>query len=132
MFAPYAVAWAQLPIQGQSRVQSSAKMSSSREHAAAKPPPPLHIDRAAGPQIDLTTTGFSVTFGGSKDAVGAILLGTPAGLEALTAFLRKIGLASPEIETARRVLSEQSHYEIPDVKVSPTILRQLGESGTPR
>jgi len=35
-------------------------------------------------------------------------LGSPAGLEALAAFLRKIGLASSEIETARRVLSEQA------------------------
>jgi len=101
-------------------------MSPSQEHAAAGPPTPLHIDRAAGPEIDLTTTGYAVTFGGSKDAVGTVLLGTPAGLEALTAFLRQIGLASPEIEIARRVLSEQSHYEIPDVKISPTILRQLG------
>jgi hypothetical protein len=56
-------------------------------------------------------------------------LGTPAGLEALTTFLRQIGLASPDIEIARRVLSEQAHYEIPDVKISPMILRQLGEPG---
>jgi hypothetical protein len=107
-------------------------MSPSQEHPAAGPPTPLHIDRAVGPEIDLTTTGYSVTFGGSKDAVGTVLLGTPAGLEALTAFLRKIGLASPEIEIARRVLSEQSHYEIPDVKISATILRQFGEPGIPQ
>ena len=93
---------------------------------------PHHIDRAAGPTIDLTKTEYSVTFGGSKDAVGTVLLGSPAGLEALTAFLHMIGLASPEIDIARRVLSEQSHYEIPDVKLSPTILRQLGDPGMPR
>jgi len=106
-------------------------MSPSQEHPAAGPTP-LHIDRAAGPEIDLTTTGYSVTFGGSKDAVGTVLLGSPAGLEALAAFLRKIGLASSEIETARRVLSEQAHHELPDVKLSPPILRQLGEPGIPR
>jgi len=50
------------------RVQSFASMSPSQEHPAAGPTP-LHIDRAAGPEIDLTTTGYSVTFGGSKDAV---------------------------------------------------------------
>ena len=77
------------------RVQSFASMSPSQEHPAAGPTP-LHIDRAAGPEIDLTTTGYSV------------LLGSPAGLEALAAFLRKIGLASSEIETARRALSEQA------------------------
>jgi len=107
-------------------------MSPSEERSAAVPPTPLHIDRAAGPEIDLTTTGFSVTFGGSKDAVGTVLLGRPEGLDALTAFLRKIGLASPEVQIAWRVLSEQAHHELPDVKVSPTILRQLGEPGTPR
>src|SRR2546428_801078 len=48
------------------------------------------------------------------------------------AFLRKLGLASSEIETARRVLSEQAHHELPDVKLSPAILRQLGEPGIPR
>ena len=67
-----------------------------------------------------------------EDAVGTVLLGNPQGLEALTAFLRKIGLASPEIEIAQRVLAEQWHYEFPDVKLSPAILRQLGEPGTPR
>ena len=99
------------------RVQSFASMSPSQEHPAAGPTP-LHIDRAAGPEIDLTTTGYSV------------LLGSPAGLEALAAFLRKIGLASSEIEIARRVLSEQAHHELPDVKLSPTVLRNLGETGT--
>src|SRR5437762_8431193 len=107
------------------RVQSFASMSPSQEHPAAGPTP-LHIDRAAGPAIDLTTTEYSVTFGGSKDAVGTVLLGSPAGLEALAAFLRKIGLASSEIEISRRVLSEQANQELPDVKLSPTILRNLG------
>src|SRR2546426_2665005 len=100
-------------------------MGPSQENIAARPPTPLHIDRAAGPTIDLTKTEYSVTFGGSKDAVGTVLLGSPAGLGALTAFLPKIGLASPEIDIARRGLSEQTHYEIPDVKLFPTILRQL-------
>jgi hypothetical protein len=107
-------------------------MSPSQEHPAARQPTPLHIDRASGPAIDLTTTEYAVAIGGSKDAVGTVLLGSPAGLDALTAFLHKIGLTSSEIENARRVLSEQSHYELPDVTVSPTILRQLGELRTPR
>ena len=107
-------------------------MGPSQENVAARPPTPLHIDRAAGPTIDLTKTEYSVTFGGSKDAVGTILLGKPEGLNALTAFLRMLGLASQEIEIARGVLSEQSHYELPDVKLSPTILRQLWEPGTAR
>jgi len=62
-------------------------MSPSEDKPALRPPTPLHIDRAAGPTIDLTKTEYSVSIGGSKDAVGTVLLGSPAGLDALTAFL---------------------------------------------
>jgi len=132
LLAPHAIALANVRIEVPVSVQFSARMSRSEEHSATRLPTPLHIDRAAGPEIDLTTIGYSVAFGGSKDAVGTILLGTPAGLDALTAFLRKIGLASSEIEIARRALSEQPHHELPDMKLSPTTLQQLGEPGTAR
>jgi hypothetical protein len=121
-----------MPIALSVGVQSFASMNPSQEHTSARPPAPLHIDRAAGPAVDLTTTKYSVTIGGSKDAVGTVLLGSPAGLDALTAFLYKLGLTSKEIEIARRVLSEQPHFAFRDVKVSPAVLRQLGEPGTPR
>jgi hypothetical protein len=131
-FAPHSVERAKFRIEVSVGIESLAGMSPSDGKPALRPPTPLHIARAAGPAIDLTTTEYSVTIGGSKDAVGTVLLGSPAGLDALTAFLHKIGLASSEIENARRVLSEQSDYELPDVTVSPTILRQLGELRTPR
>jgi hypothetical protein len=41
------------------------------------------IDRPDGPGIDLSTLEYSVTFGGAKDDVGAVIVARPNGLVAL-------------------------------------------------
>jgi hypothetical protein len=63
--------------------------------------------------------------GGTKDAVGTVLIGKPRGLSALTALLRGLEAPGAEIEAACRVLTERLHYEIPHVNVTPAILRRL-------
>ena len=59
-----------------------------------------------------TTAEYAVSMGGAKDGVGTVLLGKPKGLSALTVFLHGLDVASAEIATACRVLTEQPHYEI--------------------
>lgn len=87
---------------------------------------PLHISRGESLRIRPATAVYAVSLGGSKDDVGTILIGTPKGLDALTAFLQKIGVGRAEIETACKVLAEQPYHQIPSVKLTATILRRLG------
>ena len=54
-----------------------------------------------------------------------MLLGRPQGLDALTVLLRSLGIAPSEIETACQVLTEQPHYVIPDVSLTPVVLRRF-------
>ena len=63
--------------------------------------------------------------GGTKDAVGTVLLGRPKGLSALVALLRGLEVPGAEIEAACRALTEQLHYEVERVSVTPAILRRL-------
>ena len=60
----------------------------------------LRIDRPGGPGIDLGTVEYSITFGGAKDDVGAVILARSKGFDALTALLRKLPMATADIETA--------------------------------
>ena len=69
---------------------------------------------------------YIVSLGGAKDDVGTVLIGTPKGVDALTAFLQKIGVGRPENKTACKVLAEQPYHRIPNVKLTATILRRLG------
>ena len=73
---------------------------------------PLHIDRLDHDGANSTTAEYGVSMGGAKDRVGTVLLGKPKGLSALTVFLHGLDVASAEIATACRVLTEQPHYEI--------------------
>jgi hypothetical protein len=50
--------------------------------------------------------------------VGTVLLATRQGLAGLHGFLRSLDIPSSEVETARRVLAEQSCHEIPDVTLT--------------
>ncbi len=50
------------------------------------------------------------------------------GVRTLRTFLLKLGVAPSEIEIACRVLNEQAHHEIPDVKLRPAALRDLGNT----
>ena len=94
--------------------------------AASATPVPLHISRAGSPTIRPATAVYAVSLGGSKDDVGTVLIGTPKGIDALTALLEKIGVGRSEIETACKVLAEQPYHQIPNVKLTPPILRRLG------
>ena len=95
----------------------------SRQHSV-KTPTPLHIDREDG-DIHPPTAEYAVSFGGSKDRVGTVLLGRPQGLDALAALLRGLGIAPTEILAACQVLTEQPHYVIPDIMLTPAILRRF-------
>lgn len=86
---------------------------------------PLHIDRLDHDGAHSATAEYVVSMGGTKDAVGTVLIGKPRGLSALTALLRGLEAPGAEIEAACRVLTEQLHYEIPHVNVTPAILRRL-------
>ena len=93
---------------------------------SSKMPVPLHISRGGSATIRPATAVYAVSLGGSKDGVGTILIGTPKGVDALTVLLEKIGVGRPEIETACKVLAEEPYHQIPNVKLTSTILRQLG------
>jgi hypothetical protein len=92
----------------------------SRQHSA-KTPTPLHVVREDG-DIHPLTAEYEVSFGGSKDRVGTVLLGRPQGLDALAALLRGLDMAHAEIVTACQVLMEQPHYAIPDVMLTPAVV----------
>ncbi|SRR6266446_2761098 len=93
---------------------------------SSKTPVPLHISRGGSPTIRHATAVYAVSLGGSKAAVGTVLIGIPKGVDALTALLEKIGVGRSEIETACQVLADQPYHQIPSVKVTPTMLRRLG------
>jgi len=86
---------------------------------------PLHIEREDGDGIHPPTAEYAVSFGGSRDRVGTVLLGRPQGLDGLTVLLRSLGIAQAEIETACQVLTEQAHHEISDVTLTPAVLRRF-------
>ena len=86
---------------------------------------PLHIDRLDHDGADPARAEYAVSMGGTKDAVGTVLLGKPKGLSALAALLRGLEVPDGEIETACRALAEHLHYEVARVSVTPTILRRL-------
>jgi hypothetical protein len=71
------------------------------------------------------TVGYAVSFGGSKDEVGTVLLAKPQGLDALVALLCGLGIAHAEIVTACHVLTIQPHYVIYDVTLTRSLLRRL-------
>ena len=96
----------------------------SRQHSV-KTPTPLHIDREDGDGINPPTAEYAVSFGGSKDRVGAVLLGRPRGLDVLTALLRGLGIAHGEIVTACQALTEQPHYVILGVMLTPALVRRF-------
>jgi len=70
----------------------------ARQHSV-KTPTPLHIDRDDG-DIHPPT-------------------------EALGALLRGVGIAHGEIVTACQALTEQPHYVIPDVSLTPAVVRRF-------
>lgn len=90
-----------------------------------KTPTPLHIDRVDSDGTTPRTVEYMVSFGGLKDRVGTVLLAKSQGLDALVALLRGLGIGHAEIVTACHVLTEQPHYVIPDVTLTPAVLRRF-------
>ncbi len=95
----------------------------ARQHSV-KTPTPLHIDREDG-DIHPPTAEYAVSFGGSKDRLGTVLLARPQGLDALVALLRSLAIAHGEIVAACQALTEQPHYVIPAVMLTPAVVRRF-------
>ena len=105
------------------RQESHALARTSQQSVSTRTP--LHIVREDGDGINPPTAEYAVSFGGSEDRVGTVLLGRPQGHGALTVLLRGLGIAHREIETACQALTEEPHYVIPDVTLTPTVLRKF-------
>jgi hypothetical protein len=71
-------------------------------------------------------TEYLVSFGGNKDAVGALYLAKAIGLDPLTALLRKLGVPGPTIEIALKGLMAEPHHKIPNVTLTQAQKRELG------
>jgi hypothetical protein len=69
---------------------------------------------------------YVLSFGGTEDGVGAFNLGRAFGLDDLAKQLRKVGLSQGEMDTAFHVLAAQAHHEIPDVKLTKTLIQKFG------
>jgi hypothetical protein len=67
-----------------------------------------------------------LSFGGKKDGVGAFYVGRASGLDALAAFLLKLGIVQDEVDTALQVLAAQPTHQITNVTVTKAFLRTLG------
>jgi hypothetical protein len=86
----------------------------------------LRINRLDGPGVDPNTTEYSVSFRGTVDPVGAILLARVEGLDALRELLQKLKVDPPASETARKALAERADHEISSVMLTPAMIRELG------
>lgn len=91
----------------------------------AEPSTLLHIERWSGDGADPATSEYIVSFGGSRDGVGTVLLSKRSGLLALRDFLESLGVPSSEVEAACRVLAGEPRHEIPGVKLTQATLRGL-------
>jgi len=107
------------------RQESDAVAQAAASPAARTAAIPLHIDRLNHDGADPAGAEYAVSMGGTKDAVGTVLLGRPKGLSGLAALLRGLEVPGAEIEAACRALTEQLHYEVARVSVTPAILRRL-------
>jgi hypothetical protein len=81
---------------------------------------PLHITQDDG--TDPATAEYGISFGGSNDELGTVLLAKRKGLVELRAYLESLSIASCEVETACRVLTEQPRYEVRVVTLSRATL----------
>jgi len=120
-----ATVWAHWDCYSIWRQESDAVAQDAAPPAARTATIPLHIDRLNHDGADPAGAEYAVSMGGTKDAVGTVLLGRPKGLSALVALLRGLEVPGAEIEAACRALTEQLHYEVERVSVTPAILRRL-------
>src|SRR5215813_15522617 len=68
---------------------------------------------------------YLLSFGGDKDGVGVFYLAKATSFDSLTALLRKIGVLPPAIATALQVLMSDSSHKIPNILLTPAMLRDL-------
>jgi len=61
-----------------------------------------------------------------KDGVGAFYVGRASGLDALAAFLLKLGVVQAEVDVALQVLAAQPIHQIANVTVTKAFLCTLG------
>jgi hypothetical protein len=85
-----------------------------------------HPRRAAEPVWADASVGILDELGGKKDGVGAFYIGRASGLDALAAFLLKLGVAQDDVDSALQVLAAQPHHQIPNVTLTKAFLRTLG------
>ena len=87
----------------------------------------IYIDRVDGGAIGLRSPSyFLVSFGGEKDGTGTFYLGRVSGLGRLAALLTKVGVQPAEVDTALQTLPGQPHHQVPNVTLTPDVLRDLG------
>jgi hypothetical protein len=88
----------------------------------------IHIVREAssGALARFPVYQYVLSFGGTENGVGAFNLGRAFGLDDLAKQLRKVGLSQGEMDTAFHVLAAQGHHEIPDVKLTKTLIHKFG------
>ena len=68
---------------------------------------------------------YLLSFGGDKDGVGVFYLAKATSFDSLTALLRKIGVPPPAIATALQVPMSDSSHKIPNILLTPAMLRDL-------
>ena len=73
-----------------------------------------------------TPSEFLISFGGTKDGVGAFYLGRATSFDSLTPLLSKLGLSSSVVRTAVQVLTAEARHQIPDVILTMAMIRELG------
>ena len=83
----------------------------------------LHIDHF--PAVDANSVTYSISFN-VKTAMGAVLLGRVQGLDALRGVLQKLKLNSLAVEAACSTMTHHACHEIPDVDLTPSLIRELG------
>jgi hypothetical protein len=73
-----------------------------------------------------TPSEFLISFGGTKDGVGAFYLGRATSFDSLTQLLSKLGLSSSVVRTAVQVLTAEPRHQIPNVILTMAMIRELG------
>ncbi len=73
-----------------------------------------------------TPSEFLISFGGTKDGVGAFYLGKATSFDSLTPLLSKLGLSSSVVRTAVQVLTAEPRHQIPNVVLTMAMIRELG------
>jgi hypothetical protein len=83
----------------------------------------LQIHRTSA--ADANIAEYSVSFR-PVNAMGSVLLGRVAGLDALRRLLRSLKLSEPVVEAACEGMVRLPFHEIQGVRITPALIRGLG------